>query len=115
MACQVGGMLCDILSSFSLVFWMANEPRPLPAGTVLRFWSLDFIATGNGFDMEFLPPEANPDTPTLPARCNRHFGQRVRQACLERRRAARLSSPTWIEADVSQPGVTASGVATSSP
>jgi len=45
---------------------MANEPRPLPAGTVLRFGSLDFVATGNGFDMELLPPEANPDTPTPP-------------------------------------------------
>ena len=34
---------------------------------------------------------------------------------MERRRAARLSSPTWVEADVSQPSIAANGVATSSP
>jgi hypothetical protein len=45
---------------------MADEPRPLPAGTVLRFGSLDFVATGNGYDMELLPAEANPDTLTPP-------------------------------------------------
>ena len=94
---------------------MANVPRPLPAGTVLRFGSLDFVATGNGFDMELLPPKANPDTPTLPTRRNRRSGQRARQVRMGRRRAARLSSPMWVEADVSQPSVAASGVATSSP
>ena len=50
---------------------MAAEPHPLPAGTVLRFGSLDFVATGNGYDMELLPAEANIDTPTPPARRNR--------------------------------------------
>ena len=34
---------------------------------------------------------------------------------MERRRLARLSSPSWVEADVSQPGVAANGVTTSSP
>ena len=94
---------------------MENEPHPLPAGTVLRFGSLDFIAIGNGYDMELLLPEANPDTLTPPTRRNRRSGQRARQARMERRRAARLSSPTWVEADVSHPSVVASGVATSSP
>jgi hypothetical protein len=51
---------------FSLVPWMADEPRPLLAGIVLRFGSFDFVATGNGYDMELLPAEANPDTPTPP-------------------------------------------------
>jgi hypothetical protein len=59
---------------FSLVFWMADEPRSLPADTVLRFGSLDFIATGNGYDMELLPAEANPDAPVPPAQCNRRSG-----------------------------------------
>ena len=45
---------------------MADEPRPLPADTVLRFGSLNFVATGNGYDMEFLPTGANPNTPTPP-------------------------------------------------
>ena len=43
---------------------MADGPRLLPAGTVLRFESLNFVATGNGYDMELLLAEANPDTPT---------------------------------------------------
>jgi len=90
----------DILCAFSLVSWMADEPRPVPAGTVLRFGSLDFVATGNSFDMELLPPEANPDTLTPPTRRNRRSGQRARQAGMEQRRVARLSSPTWVEADV---------------
>ena len=94
---------------------MANEPRPLPAGTVLRLGSLDFVVTVNGFDMELLPPEANPDTPTPPTRHNRCSSQCARQARMERRRAARLSSPTWVEADVSQPSIAANGIATSSP
>ena len=34
---------------------------------------------------------------------------------MERRRAARLSSPSWVEADVSQPGAAAGDVTTSSP
>ena len=36
---------------------MADEPCPLPAGTVLRFGSFDFVATGDGYDME-LPGRA---------------------------------------------------------
>ena len=45
---------------------MADGPRLLPAGMVLRFGSLDFVAIGNGYDMELLPAGANPDTPTPP-------------------------------------------------
>ena len=45
---------------------MEDKPRPLLVGTVLRFGSLDFIATGNGYDMEFLPTGANLNTPTPP-------------------------------------------------
>ena len=114
MARHVGVALRDFLSSFSLVFWMADEPRPLPAGTVLRFEHLDFVATGNGYDMELLPAVANPDVPTPPARRNRRSGQRARQARMERRRAARLSSPTWVEDGMSEPSVAANGVAASS-
>ena len=50
---------------------MADGPRLLSAGMVLRFGSLDFVATGNGYDMELLPAEANIDTPTPLARRNK--------------------------------------------
>ena len=80
---------------------MADGPRLLPAGTVLRFGSLNFIAIGNGYDKELLPAGANPDTPTPPPRRRRRSGKRARQARMERRWAARLSSPSWVEADVS--------------
>ena len=80
---------------------MANEPRPLPAGTVLRFGSLDIIAISNGYDMELLPAVANPDSPTPLTRRNRRSGQCAHQARMERRRAARLSSPTWVEVGAS--------------
>ena len=53
---------------------MADGPRLLPAGTVLMFGSLDFVATGNGYDMELLPALANPDAPTPPAWRNRRLG-----------------------------------------
>ena len=94
---------------------MADEPRPLPVGTALRFGSLDFIATGNGYDMELLPAGANTDTLAPPARRNRRSGQRARLACMERRRAARLSSPTWVEVGMSQLSVAFDGVTASSP
>ena len=94
---------------------MANEPRPLPAGTVLRFGSLDFVTTDNGYDMELLPAEANPDIPALPPQHRRCSGQRARQARMERHRAARLSSLTWVEAGASQPSIAVNGVATPSP
>ena len=92
---------------------MADGPRPHLTGTVLRFGSLDFVATGNGRDMELLPPEANPDTPTPPSRRRRRSGRRARQVRMEWRRAARLSSPTQDEAGVSQPGTVAENVTTS--
>src|SRR6185503_7727562 len=75
---------------------------PLPAGYVIWFGSLEFRATGNGYLMELLSPRRNPDTPTSPARRNRRSGQHSRQARVERRRAARLSSPTWVEVAMSQ-------------
>jgi len=62
------------LFSFSLVSWMADEPRLLSAGTVLRFGSLDFVATSNGYDMELLSAGANPDTPTPPPQHRRRSG-----------------------------------------
>ena len=46
---------------------MADGPHLLPAGTVLRFGSLDFVATGNGYDMELLPAGANPFDSATPA------------------------------------------------
>jgi len=58
-----------------LIPWMADGPRLLSAGMVLRFGSLDFVATGNGYDMELLPAGADPDTPTPPPRCRRRLGQ----------------------------------------
>ena len=88
---------------------------PSPAGYMIWFGSLEFRATGNGYLMELLSPRRNPDTPTSPARRNRRSGQNSRQARMERRRAAHLSFPSWVEADVSQPGVEANGVTTSSP
>ena len=83
-----------------LVPWMADGPRLLSTGMVLQFGSLDFVATGNGYDMELFPAKANPDTPTPPPQRRRRSGQRARQARMERHRAAHLSSPTWVEASV---------------
>jgi len=91
---------------------MSDGPHLLPAGTVLQFGSLNFVAAGNGYDMELLPARANPDTLTPPPRCRRRSGQRTRQACLEQRRVARLSSPTWVEAGGSQPCAAAEDVIT---
>jgi len=93
---------------------MADGTRLLPTGTVLRFGSLEFIATGNGYDMELLPPGADPYTPAPPPQRRRRSGQRARQARMERRTAARLSSPTWVETGVPPP-VAAVEDATSSP
>ena len=87
---------------------------PLPAGYMIWFGSLEFRATGNGYLMELLSPRRNPDAPTSPARRNRRSGQRSRQARMERRRAARLSSPTWVEVGMSQLSVAADGATTSS-
>ena len=87
---------------------------PLPAGYVIWFGSLEFRATGNGYLMELLSPRRNPDIPTSPAWRNRRPGQHSRQARMERRRAARLSSPTWVEVGMSQLSVAADGATTSS-
>ena len=87
---------------------------PLPAGYEIRFESLEFRATGNSYLMELLSPRRNPDTPTSPARRNRRSGQHSRQARMERRRAARLSSPTWVEVAMSQLSVAADGATASS-
>ena len=63
---QVGAS-CVTSCLYSLFFsWMANEPRPFPAGTTLRFGSFDFVATGDGYGTDILPSGANPDTPTPP-------------------------------------------------
>ena len=78
---------------------------------MLRFGSLDFVATGNGYDMELLPDGANPDTLTPPPQCRRRSGQRARQARMERRRVARLATPTSVEVGVSQPSAGAEDVA----
>ena len=94
---------------------MADEPRPLPEGMVLRFGSLDFVATGNGYDMELLPAGANPDTPTPPPQHRRCSGQRARQARMERRRAAHLATTTWVEVGASQPAAAAEDVAAPPP
>ena len=87
---------------------------PLPAGYEIRFGSLEFRATGDGYLMELLSPRRNPDTLTSPARHNRRSGQCSRQARAERRRATRLSSPTWVEAAMSRLSVAADGVTASS-
>ena len=79
----------------------------LPAGYVIWFGSLEFRATGNGYLMELHSPRRNPDASISPARHNRRSGQRSRQARMERRRAARLSSPTWVEVGMSQLSVAA--------
>ena len=86
----------------------------LPAGRVIWFGSLEFRATGNGYLMQLLSPGRNPVTPTSPARRNRHSGQRSRQARAERRRAARHTSPTWVEAGMSLLSITTSGATASS-
>ena len=39
---------------------------PFPAGYVIRFGSLEFRATGNGYLMERLPPRVNSDFPAPP-------------------------------------------------
>ena len=73
------------------------------------------MATGNGHDNELLLPKTNHAAPTPLPRCRRHSGQHARQARMERRRAAHLSSPTQVEAGLSQPGVVAEDVTASSP
>src|SRR6185437_7396886 len=83
--------------------------NPLPAGYVIWFRSLEFRATGNGYLMELLSPRRNPDIPASPARHNRRSGQHSRQACAERRRAERLTSPTWVEVAMSRLSVAADG------
>ena len=71
---------------------------------MLRFGSLDFVVTGNGYD-----------TPTPPPRRRRRSDQRARQVRMEWRREARLSSPAWVETGMSQPGATARDIAASPP
>src|SRR6185312_13309976 len=61
-----------------------------------------------------LSSERNLIAPTSPARRNRRSGQRSRQARTERRRAARHSTPTWVEAGVSQLSIAASRATVSS-
>src|SRR6185312_3380251 len=87
---------------------------PLPTGYVIWFGSLEFRATSNGYLMELLPPRRNLVTPTSPARRNRHTGQHSRHARAEQRRAARHSSPTWVEAGMSQLSIAANGATASS-
>src|SRR6185436_5811911 len=87
---------------------------PLPAGRVISFGSLEFRATGNGYLMQLLSPGRDPVTSISPAQRNRRSGQRSRQARAERRRAARHSSPAWVEAGVSQLSITANGATASS-
>src|SRR6185437_3383760 len=82
---------------------------PFPAGRVVSFGSLEFRATGNGYLMQLLSSERNLIAPTTPARRNRCLGKRSRQARAERRRAARHSSPTWVEAGMSQLTIEANG------
>jgi hypothetical protein len=90
---------------------------PLPAGFEIRFGSLNFQATGNGYLMRLTNREELRArrqvgstsvtaarvamTPTLASmdaagpsapRCRRRSGQRSRQAWSERRRAARVAS-----------------------
>src|SRR6185312_16256084 len=85
----------------------------LPAGYVIWFGSLEFRATGNGYLKELLSPRRNLDIPASPARRNRRSGQPSRQAHAERRRAARLTSPMWVEVAMSQLSVAADGATTS--
>ena len=87
---------------------------PLPAGYVIWFGSLEFRATGNGYLMQLLSPGCNPVPPTSPAQRDRRSGHRARQARAERRRAARHSSPTWVEAGMLQLSIAANGATTSS-
>src|SRR6185437_8382774 len=87
---------------------------PLPVGFVIWFGSLEFRATGNGYLMRLLSPRRNPITPTSSARHDRRSGQRSRQARAERRRAARHSSPTWVETGMSQLSIMANGATVSS-
>src|SRR6185312_592353 len=75
---------------------------PLPAGYVIWFGSLEFRATGNDYLIQLLSPGRNPVPPTSPAQRDRRSGHRSRQARMERRRAARHSSPAWVEAGQSQ-------------
>src|SRR6185295_8977519 len=87
---------------------------PLPVVYVIWFGSLEFRATGNGYLMQLLSPRRNPVTPSSPAQRNRRSGHHSRQARAERRRAAHHSSPTWVEAGMSQLSVAANGATASS-
>src|SRR6185437_9330686 len=88
--------------------------NPLPAGYMIWFGSLEFRATSNGYLMELLSPRRNPDISASPARRNRRSGQHSRQVRAERRRAARLTSPTWVEVAMSRLSVATDGAIASS-
>src|SRR6185295_363431 len=87
---------------------------PFPAGRVISFGSLEFRAIGNGYLMQLLSSERDLIAPTTPARRNRRSGQRSRQARAERRLAACHSSPTWVEAGMSQLSIETNGATVSS-
>jgi len=92
---------------------MADEPRLLPAGTTLRFKSLDFVEIGDGYGTDILPSGANPDTPTPPSRRGRRPRRHARRVYKARHGAARLASPTRVEASGLQSGAATEDVVTS--
>ena len=68
--------------------------NPFPAAYQIRFGSLEFRATGNGYLMEFLHEHkvAEAPNPASPPRRRRRSGQRSQQARAERRRIARATA-----------------------
>ena len=65
----------------------------LPAGYVIWFGSLDFVATGDANGTDILPSGANPDTPTPPSRRGRRPRRYTRGVRMARRGAERLALP----------------------
>jgi len=86
---------------------------PLPAGYVIWFGSLDFVATDGGHGTDILPSGANPDTPTPPSRRGRRPRRHAPRVRMARRGAARLPTPTWVEASGSQSGAATEDAVTS--
>jgi hypothetical protein len=56
---------------------MADRLCPILSGTVIWFGSLEFMATGNSYDMVLLPPRTNPDAPAPQHQRRRRSDQRA--------------------------------------
>ncbi|KAF8772253.1 hypothetical protein HU200_005968 [Digitaria exilis] len=111
LACQVGdkcvARLCAWIpmAGFSRRRFPMGSNDSLPAGYEIRFESLRFQATGNGYLMHILPEGSDgrqAPPPTAAPRRRRRPGPRTRRARAARRVANANRAPSAREGDVSQ-------------